>query len=660
MSAPVVNVPGADAIAAKWRELGGETGTLGPPVAVPEEFGFNGSLQSFERGSIGWQEQFGAHALFGAISDRWLERTRFQYMAFPIEDQRSAADGTGSVARLRGLDPTGSPQEEFALCATNDGRACEIDGALWHHWSESGAESSPMGLPVDTAGPTIDARGWRQRFQNGWMSWHPSVGGAMVRGEIAERWEELQFDRYGLPVGDQEVLPDGRGQRVELATAQADGSFTSGPLLYSTPEFGAWEVAGDIQTEWTRRGREAGELGYPVGPSDDRVGKPGVEQLFENGQIVWPPDPPGTPVPVVATGPIRSGGLAALGGRVTVQIDPDGSVSWSGHAHNSGADNYDYSVRALLRSPEADAPTIVVGHSGSVYGTFHSGSRNDDWSERIPSLDADGSALLDLLRGSKLETATEYDSGIAGVLETIAGWAIKAAVAYTAGTGTIVLVFVGVEAGSLAATGSLLPGAQIINDMYWMAGPVGTLVSIGAQALIAAGSEETEVTKDQYDWANDTVFKGALPSRELLRVTDWSGVDDRAFTFPRFDGKITLNMGRSGYPDPREYHTSRPTPRTYGETFVHELVHACQAHHDKMGLSYLGKGISACVEGKESYDYPETADFDYTTMGLEAQASIVSDWYRRHYSKERTEPWPPGFDDPFDRYVTDNLRMGVF
>ncbi len=660
MTTPVVEVPGPDAVAAKWRELGGESGTLGPAKSEPEAFGFDGALQTFENGSIGWQEQLGAHALFGSISVRWLESTRYRYTAFPIEDQKSVLNGRGAVARLRGFDSVGKPADEFALCATTDGRASEIDGAIWQHWSESGAESSSMGLPIDTAGTTVDALGSRQEFENGWMSWHPAVGVAMVRGEIAQRWADLQFERNGYPIRDQEALPDGRGERVELVTVQDDGASPAGPLLYWTPEFGAWEVEGDIQAEWTRRGREAGELGYPVGPSTDRVGKPGVEQLFENGQIVWPPDPPGSPAPVVATGSIRSGGLAALGGRVTIQVNPDGSAVWSGHAHNSGADNYDYSVRALLRSPDPDAPTIVLGHSGSVYGTFHSGSRDDDWSESIASLDPDGPALLKLLRGSKVETATEYDSAIGGVFETIAGWAIKAAIAYTAGTGTIVLVFVGVEVGSLAATGSLLPGAQIINDMYWMAGPLGTLVSLGAQGLIEAGSDETEVTQEQYDWANDTVFKGALPPRELLRITNWSGVDDRAFTFPRSDGKITLNMGRSGFPEPREYHTSRPNPRTYGETFVHELVHACQAHHDKMGLSYLGRGISACVEGQDSYDYPETADFDYTTMGLEAQASIVSDWYANHYSPELDRPWPYTFDDPFDRYITDNLRMGLF
>jgi uncharacterized protein with LGFP repeats len=78
MTAAAANDPGSTAIAARWRELGGEAGTLGAADSPPEAFGFHGALQRFRGGSIGWQEEFGAHALFGAISDRWLERTRFQ------------------------------------------------------------------------------------------------------------------------------------------------------------------------------------------------------------------------------------------------------------------------------------------------------------------------------------------------------------------------------------------------------------------------------------------------------------------------------------------------------------------------------------------------------------------------------------------------------
>ncbi|MEF2976225.1 LGFP repeat-containing protein [Subtercola sp. YIM 133946] len=197
MTTPAVNVLGADAIAAKWQELGGEAGALGAADSPPEDAGFGGVLQRFRGGSIGWQEQFGAHALFGTISARWLERTRFQYTAFPVEDQRSVTDGTGSVALLRALDPTGKPVDELALCATTDGRASEIDGAIWQHWSTSGEESSPVGLPVDTAGTTIDGLGSRQEFQHGWMCSHPAVGAAMLNGQISDRWAELGFDRYG-------------------------------------------------------------------------------------------------------------------------------------------------------------------------------------------------------------------------------------------------------------------------------------------------------------------------------------------------------------------------------------------------------------------------------------------------------------------------------
>ncbi|CAM4522177.1 hypothetical protein [Corallococcus exiguus] len=646
---------GAEAITAKWQELGGEAGALGAPQS-PTQTSFVGAYRSFDGGAVAWCEQLGAHALYGAISERWLERG-VHLGAMPEADQQSTPDGSGAFAPLRIIEHDGGLGEELAVCAATGSGAFEVYGAIWQHWNAAGAAGNPVGFPIDGVGTTVDGVGARQQFEHGWICWHPETGVGTLRESIAQRWSELAYDQYGYPTSDHVALPDGRGEYVTLATLQPDGSSVAGPSIYATPEFGAWEIADEIQTEWRRRGREAGEVGYPIGPPTDRIKAPGREQLFENDRIVWPPDPPGTPRPVFASGPIRSGGLAALGGRVTIQVNPDGSVEWSGHAHNSGSDNYDFSVRAVLRPAKPDAPAIVFNHSGSVYGTFHSGSRDDDWSELHPSVDDDGPALLDMLRGATLETATEYESGIVSTFETVLGWAIKAVVAYTAGTGTLVLVFLGVEVGSLVATGSLLPGAQIINDMYWMAGPFGTLVSLGTRAMIAAGSQETEVTEEQYDWAKSTVFGDSLPPREMLVVTDWSGEKDRAFTFRRFDGKITLNMGRSGFPDPRNYHLGR---RKYGETFIHELVHACQAHHDKMGLSYLGKGISACVEGESSYSYPATADFDYTEMGLEAQAQIVSDWFARSALKAGTKKWEPDTEDPFYRYITDNLRMGVF
>jgi hypothetical protein len=51
----------------------------------------------------------------------------------------------------------------------------------------------------------------------------------------------------------------------------------------------------------------------------------------------------------IFTAPIETGGLAALGGSVMVVIDWDGSVRWKGHAHDSGADGYDFGITAIVR-----------------------------------------------------------------------------------------------------------------------------------------------------------------------------------------------------------------------------------------------------------------------------------------------------------------------
>jgi hypothetical protein len=87
-----------------------------------------------------------------------------------------------------------------------------------------------------------------------------------------------------------------------------------------------------------------------------------------------------------------------------------------------------------------------------------------------------------------------------------------------------------------------------------MAGPANTLFAIAAEGIAAVGSRTRELTQEEYDWANGEVFLGSLPPRDKIVHTDTIGGGNRAFTFPRFDGKITLNMGPDGWPEPRNYH----------------------------------------------------------------------------------------------------------
>src|SRR5262249_46518121 len=147
----------------------------------------------------------------------------------------------------------------------------------------------------------------------------------------------------------------------------------------------------------------------------------------------------------------------------------------------------------------------------------------------------------------------------------------------------------------------------------WMAGPANTLFAIAAEGIASAGSNTQELREDVYNWANDEVFSGSLPPRDKLVHTDTVGGGNRAFTFPRFDGKITLNFGPEGWPDPRNYHVTdskgtrylrgdRYKPSSdgtqqfveFGEVLIHELVHACQIHN-VTDLSYLAGGLATKV-----------------------------------------------------------------
>jgi hypothetical protein len=257
----------------------------------------------------------------------------------------------------------------------------------------------------------------------------------------------------------------------------------------------------------------------------------------------------------------------------------------------------------------------------------------------------------------QFQTNLEYSSDIGSALEKAVGWLIKFGLG--AGLTTVgAVVFVGAEIGSLIATGSLVPGARIVEGTLWMAGPGNTLFAILAEGVASVGSRTREITQEEYDWANAEVFLGALPPRDRLVLTDTIGGDNRAFTFPRFDGKITLNMGPASFADPRNF-PGRPR----GQVFVHELVHACQIEHAPMDLTLLADAFSTkiCeVTGGNPYAYGPAGP-DYSSFNLEQQAQIVSDWFSGgHPASSNQTGVPKDTNSPYFRYITGNVRIGRF
>ncbi|WP_454625349.1 hypothetical protein [Bradyrhizobium cenepequi] len=373
--------------------------------------------------------------------------------------------------------------------------------------------------------------------------------------------------------------------------------------------------------------------------------------------------PHGIKDPVVLEAPIRSGGLAALGGQMRVILDPRGTVRWQGHAHNSGADGYDFGVSAIISTPSGQA--LGFAHQGRVGGTLTSGSRDHDWSEEQPL------SQLHLARFAefglaRFGTTVNYESDIGSSLESAAGWIVRYAVGSVVGPVVGAISFVGLSAGSYIVTGSAAPGARLVEGILWMAGPLNTLYAVAASGLASAGSRERRLSPQEYDWANQEVFGGSLPPRERLWLTDTIGGGNRAFTFPRFDERISLNMGPTAFDDPRSYNGENTVSGTYGRTFIHELVHACQIHHAKTDLSLMADAFASklCeVTGSNPYNYGP-AGFEFTDQGLEQQAQVVGDWFvgfpqKAEWNTNHTgHPKDP--NSPYFRYIIENVRAGHY
>ena len=369
--------------------------------------------------------------------------------------------------------------------------------------------------------------------------------------------------------------------------------------------------------------------------------------------------------PITLSGQIASGGVAALGGSYSVTLRPDGSARWQGHAHDSGADGYDYSVSAVIRAPRSGR-CVVFSHTGHVGGTFTSGSRDDDWDEEHAATGENNvlsSLFEDFAAANHIDGHVEYTSNIGSALEGMVSWLAKFAVGTLAGPVVGAVIFVGAEAASLFKTGSLVPGARVVEGILWLAGPENTLFALTAEMIASVGSRARELSEEEYNWANGRsvadarTFDGCLPPRDRIVLTDIIGAGDAAFTFPRYDGKIMLNMGSEGYGDPRNYETSKG--RRSGEIFVHELVHACQIQHSGQ-LGLFADSMVSKLEGNAAYLYGPP-DEDYTQLNNEQQAQIVQDWFAGNQDKGFGQTGiPQDTNSPYFHYLSDNLRVGKF
>ncbi|MCG7438288.1 LGFP repeat-containing protein [Corynebacterium freneyi] len=124
----------------KWGSLGWENGRLRYPTTdeLPTDTN-TGRYNDFEGGSIYWSPNSGANQIEGKIRERWYGLNRESgILGYPVTDETGTPDGVG---KFNGF-------ERGSIYWTPETGAHPVTGRIYDYWSNAGWENSTFGYPT--------------------------------------------------------------------------------------------------------------------------------------------------------------------------------------------------------------------------------------------------------------------------------------------------------------------------------------------------------------------------------------------------------------------------------------------------------------------------------------------------------------------------------
>ncbi|MFD7922362.1 hypothetical protein ACFV3R_24450 [Streptomyces sp. NPDC059740] len=107
-----------------------------------------------------------------------------------------------------------------------------------------------------------------------------------------------------------------------------------------------------------------------------------------------------------------------VGGNAHLTLREDGSVTFTGHFHDSGAD--EFNTQLVWAVKDAQGRVYTFQHSGHVAGTFEPGSRNDDWTVDTRS-DAIAAHWADIAADPIQRAEAHVDADLLNVTNSVVG-----------------------------------------------------------------------------------------------------------------------------------------------------------------------------------------------------------------------------------------------
>ncbi|UXA08817.1 hypothetical protein KXD96_12510 [Mycobacterium sp. SMC-2] len=156
----------------------------------------------------------------------------------------------------------------------------DAEAAMMAAWEAAGGDGSPLGARKGDVYPAGD--GFALDFDGGKMFFTPATGAKFVYGPILDKYEMLggpAGSDLGFPAINE--VPGLAGPDSRVATFSASDK----PVIFWTPDHGAFVVRGAINAAWDKLGSSGGVLGVPVG--DETYNGEVSAQKFSGGQVSW-------------------------------------------------------------------------------------------------------------------------------------------------------------------------------------------------------------------------------------------------------------------------------------------------------------------------------------------------------------------------------------
>ncbi|MEE6139496.1 hypothetical protein SKC41_24590 [Mycobacterium sp. 050128] len=156
----------------------------------------------------------------------------------------------------------------------------DAEAAIMAEWTKAGGDTSPLGPRKGDVYPVAD--GFACDFDGGKFFFTTATGAKFIYGPILEKYDMLggaAGGDLGFPTINE--VPGLAGPDSRVATFSASDK----PVIYWTPDHGAFVVRGALNAAWDKLGSSGGVLGAPVG--DETYDGEVSSQKFSGGQISW-------------------------------------------------------------------------------------------------------------------------------------------------------------------------------------------------------------------------------------------------------------------------------------------------------------------------------------------------------------------------------------